>query len=328
MRSLVWISGASGGIGAALAASVPFPEARVIDLSRRGGTVEHFPADLSDPADWVRVEQHFEESLTGFTGERVVFVHNAGTVVPIGPADAVDAEAYTRAVLLNSAAPQVLGRAFLRATADLTCEKHLVMLSSGAASTAYAGWSSYNAGKAAVDHWVRTVGTEQPPLNPALPEDEPEPGAERRPVAADEPEPEAERRPVAADELEPRAERRPVAADEPEPEAGRGGVAADELEPGPGRGAVAADEVAPEAGTGSARRVGCRVIAVAPGVVDTAMQVEIRAVGAEAFPAVERFRELKESGSLISAEQAAHGIWSLFDRDFPNGSVLDLRTLP
>ncbi|MEU0090208.1 SDR family NAD(P)-dependent oxidoreductase [Kribbella sp. NPDC006257] len=286
MRSLVWISGASGGIGAALTASVPFPEARVIDLSRRGGMVEHFPADLSDPADWVRVEQHFEESLAGFTGERVVFVHNAGTVVPIGPADAVDPEAYTRAVLLNSAAPQVLGRAFLRATADLTCEKHLVMLSSGAASTAYAGWSSYNAGKAAVDHWVRTVGTEQPPLNPAPAQDEPEPGAERRPVAAD------------------------------------------ELEPEAGRGAVAADEVGPEAGNGSGRQVGCRVIAVAPGVVDTAMQGEIRAVGEEAFPAVERFRELKESGSLISAEQAARGIWSLFDRDFPNGSVLDLRTLP
>jgi benzil reductase ((S)-benzoin forming) len=238
VRSLVWISGASGGIGAALATSVPFPEARVIDLSRRGGTVEHFPVDLSDPADWVRVEQHFEASVAGFTGERVVFVHNAGTVVPIGPADAVDAEAYTRAVLLNSAAPQVLGRAFLRATAGLTCEKHLVLLSSGAASTAYAGWSSYNAGKAAVDQWVRTVGAEQSP------------------------------------------------------------------------------------------ETGCRVIAVAPGVVDTAMQGEIRAVDEDAFPAVERFRQLKESGSLISAEQAAEGIWSLFGREFPNGSVLDLRKLP
>jgi benzil reductase ((S)-benzoin forming) len=112
------------------------------------------------------------------------------------------------------------------------------MLSSGAASTAYAGWSSYNAGKAAVDHWVRTVGAEQSP------------------------------------------------------------------------------------------ETGCRVIAVAPGVVDTAMQGEIRAVDEDAFPAVERFRELKESGSLISAEQAAEGIWSLFGREFPNGSVLDLRKLP
>ncbi|MDX6249731.1 MAG: hypothetical protein QOF10_3091 [Kribbellaceae bacterium] len=232
MSSLIWISGASAGIGAALASAVPFPDARVIDLSRRGGTVEHFKADLSDPADWKRVEQHFAAELAGFDGDRVVFVHNAGTVVPIGPAAAVEADAYTRAVLLNSAAPQVLGRAFLRATAELNCEKHLVMLSSGAARNPYPGWSAYNAGKAAVEQWVRTVGAEEN---------------------------------------------------------------------------------------------GCRVIAVAPGVVDTAMQGDIRAVDEQAFPAVERFRDLKRSGGLITAEQAAQGIWSLLDRRLDSGTVLDLR---
>ncbi|GAA1637770.1 SDR family oxidoreductase [Kribbella alba] len=234
MSSLIWISGASAGIGAALASAVPFPDARVIDLSRRGGTVEHFKADLSDPADWKRVEQHFAAELAGFDGDRVVFVHNAGTVVPIGPAAAVDADAYTRAVLLNSAAPQVLGRAFLRATAELDREKHLVMLSSGAARNPYPGWSAYNAGKAAVEQWVRTVGAEEN---------------------------------------------------------------------------------------------GCRVIAVAPGVVDTAMQGDIRAVDERAFPAVERFRDLKRSGGLITAEQAARGIWSLLDRRLDSGTVLDLRDL-
>ncbi|TDU90102.1 enoyl-ACP reductase-like protein [Kribbella voronezhensis] len=290
VTSLVWISGASAGIGAALAASVPFPEARVVDLSRRGGTVEHFPVDLSDPAAWVGVERYFEAELAGFSGERVVFVHSAGTVVPIGPADAVDAEAYTRAVLLNSAAPQVLGRAFLRATAGLTCEKHLVMLSSGAASTAYPGWSAYNAGKAAVDHWVRTVGAEQPPLEPL--------GAARA---------EGERAGAGRAEGERAG-------------AGRvGGERAGVARGGDGGGVEQA---------GGAGRIGCRVIAVAPGVVDTAMQGEIRAVDEQAFPAVGRFRELKESGALVSPEDAARGIWSLFERELPNGSVLDLRKLP
>ncbi|TCO38711.1 NAD(P)-dependent dehydrogenase (short-subunit alcohol dehydrogenase family) [Kribbella antiqua] len=234
MSSLVWISGASAGIGAALAAAVPYPDARVIDLSRRGGTAEHFQADLSEPADWVRVEQHFAQELSGYDGERVVFIHNAGTITPIGPAHDVDAADYTRAVLLNSAAPQVLGRAFLRATAGLSCERHLVMLSSGAAKTAYAGWSSYNAGKAAVEQWVRTVGQEQD---------------------------------------------------------------------------------------------GCRVIAVAPGVVDTAMQTEVRATAEEAFPAVGRFHELKRTGALSTPAAAAAGIWSLLERDLPNGSCVDLRDL-
>jgi benzil reductase ((S)-benzoin forming) len=246
VRNLIWISGASAGIGAAVAVSTPYADARVIDLSRRGGVVEHFAADLADPADWVRVEEHFAAELAGFDGERVIFVHNAGTVVPIGPAATVDPAAYANAVLLNSAAPQVLGRAFLRATAGLDCERHLVMLSSGAATKAYPGWSAYNAGKAAVEHWVRSVGLEE-----------------------------------AAIERE-------------------------------SAGAVK----------------GCRVIAVAPGVVDTAMQGEIRAVDEQAFPAVERFRELKRSGGLTTPEQAAAGLWAVIAAQYPTGSVLDLRDLP
>nr|WP_273482872.1 SDR family NAD(P)-dependent oxidoreductase [Kribbella italica] len=232
---MVWISGASAGIGAALATDVPWPDSRVIDLSRRGGgPAEHFAVDLAEPSEWERVEQHFVDELAGFAGERVVFVHNAGTVVPIGPAGEVDAAAYARAVLLNSAAPQALGRSFLAATAGLDCEKHLVMLTSGAAKKPYAGWSAYGAGKAAVDHWVRTVG----------------------------------------------------------------------LEPN-----------------------GCRVVAVAPGVVDTAMQGEIRKADERAFPSVERFRELQRTGGLVTPRQAAQGIWSLVDRALPSGSVVDLREL-
>ncbi|ADB35860.1 short-chain dehydrogenase/reductase SDR [Kribbella flavida DSM 17836] len=239
MRSLVWISGASAGIGAALARTVPFEQARVIDLSRSGGgsargEYVHFRADLAEVSEWQRVERHFEDELAGFDGERVVFVHNAGTVAPIGPAAVVDPAQYARSVLLNSAAPQVLGRAFLRATAELDCEKHLVMLSSGAARKPYPGWSAYNAGKAAVEQWVRSVGEEP---------------------------------------------------------------------------------------------TGCRVVAVAPGVVDTAMQSEIRKVDEQAFPAVERFRDLHRTGGLITPEQAATGIWSLLDRPLSSGATVDLRDL-
>ena len=123
-------------------------------------------ADLSDPAGWSRVADDFAARLDGFRGDRVVFVHNAGTLSPIGPAGTVDPAAYTRNVLLNSAAPQVLGDAFLRAVAPLRCEQHLVMLTSGAAKTPYAGWSGYCAGKAAVDQWVRTAGLEQQDRDP------------------------------------------------------------------------------------------------------------------------------------------------------------------
>jgi len=160
--ALIWISGASGGIGKALAETNPWSDARLIDVSRRGAPdAEHLEADLSDPSSWPVVAESFRRELEGFSGERVVFVHAAGTISPIGFAGEVDTDEYTRNVVLNSAAPQVLGHAFVAAARDVEARRHLLMLTSGAAKSVYPGWSSYGAGKAAVDQWVRNVGAEQ-----------------------------------------------------------------------------------------------------------------------------------------------------------------------
>ncbi len=160
--SLIWITGASSGIGAALAGTVPWEDARVIGVSRGAPAVgEHLHADLADPASWAGVGEAIRDELAGFDGDRVVFVHAAATVEPVGFAGEVDTAAYQANVVLNSAAPQVLGHLFLAAAKDLQVERHLVMITSGAAKSVYAGWTSYGAGKAAVDQWVRNAGAEQ-----------------------------------------------------------------------------------------------------------------------------------------------------------------------
>ena len=160
--ALIFISGASSGIGLALARSAPWPRSRVIDVSRRGAPgLEHFAADLAVPEQWGRVGELFAREIPAYAGERVVFLHAAGTLEPIGFAGEVDAAAYRRAVLLNAACPQVLGDAFVRAAHAARAQCHLVLISSGAARNVYEGWSAYGAGKAAVDQWVRTVGAEQ-----------------------------------------------------------------------------------------------------------------------------------------------------------------------
>ncbi len=161
-EALVWISGASSGIGKALADTVPWDDARVIDISRSGAEgLDHVEADLSDPTTWPAVAQSFERELESFSGDVVVFVHAAGMIDPIGYAGEVDGDTYNRNVVLNSAAPQALGHAFLSAAANVDARRHLVMMTSGAAQSIYPGWSSYGAGKAAVDQWVRNVGAEQ-----------------------------------------------------------------------------------------------------------------------------------------------------------------------
>ncbi|MGH4013304.1 MAG: SDR family NAD(P)-dependent oxidoreductase [Pseudonocardiaceae bacterium] len=161
--SLVWISGASGSIGQALAKTVPWDGARVVGISRGRpeGAIEHIPADLADPSTWPAVGASFRRELDAFTGEHVAFLHAAGTLDPIGFAAEVDSEAYIRNVLLNSAAAQVLGQLFLAAAHSCSARRYLIMLTSGAANSVYPGWSSYGAGKAAIDRWVRNVGAEQ-----------------------------------------------------------------------------------------------------------------------------------------------------------------------
>ncbi|MEF3306735.1 SDR family NAD(P)-dependent oxidoreductase [Paenibacillus sp. GYB003] len=73
---------------------------------------------------------------------------------------------------------------------------------------------------------------------------------------------------------------------------------------------------------------GARVLSAAPGVVDTAMQRDIRAASPELFPSRERFVELHSSGRLAGADEtAAKLLRTLFDERHPSGSVLDVRDL-
>jgi NAD(P)-dependent dehydrogenase (short-subunit alcohol dehydrogenase family) len=239
IQNLVFLTGASRGIGLALAHEVPFRDAYVYDISRQGSyDYDHIAADLADPDSWSTIGDFFAREMRDFRGERVVFVHCAGSIEPIGFAGEVDAELYGSNVLLNSAAPQVLGESFLAASRLTGAQCHLIMISSGAAARVYQGWSSYGAGKAAVDQWVRVAGAEQ-----------------------------------------------------------------------------------------SRRGNHCRVLAVRPGVVATAMQEEIRRTSPDLFPDVGRFVDLHESGELRRPMQVAREIWALLDRDLENGAVVDLRDL-
>ncbi len=234
---LVFVSGGSSGIGRAMIETLPWPGARVLNLSRRAvpGS-EHVAVDLATPSGWDLAAGCFERELAAFSGELAVFVHAAGTLTPIRFAGDGDPDAYRRNVLLNSAAPQLLGDAFLRALAPSPARGWILFIGSGASTGVYEGWSGYCAGKAAMDHWVRTVGAEQ-----------------------------------------------------------------------------------------AARSGRCRIVCVAPGIVATPMQEEIRATSAQHFPQVERFAALHREGLLRAPFEVARELWAVRDREFPNGAVIDLR---
>jgi benzil reductase ((S)-benzoin forming) len=79
------------------------------------------------------------------------------------------------------------------------------------------------------------------------------------------------------------------------------------------------------AGAEQVRRGGCcRLLAVAPGIVETAMQREIRAASSDDFPSVEMFVGFHEKDQGRDPDEAAREIWSLLERELENGAVVDL----
>ncbi|HVO53866.1 MAG TPA: SDR family oxidoreductase [Solirubrobacterales bacterium] len=158
--TVVWVSGASSGIGAQFANLARNRADRVIGISRRPSAGEHIPADLSDPAAWREVEASFRRVLADRRVGRAIFFHCAGTIVADGPTARADTVAYGQGIMLNSASGQALGQAFLTAVEEAGVKATLLLCSSPSATIVTPGLSHYCAGKAALEMWVRTVAAE------------------------------------------------------------------------------------------------------------------------------------------------------------------------
>ncbi|WP_233869407.1 SDR family oxidoreductase [Paraburkholderia adhaesiva] len=166
------VTGHTRGLGAALAEGLLARGIRVLGLGRgdhpslAGLHATAFEQTVLDLADTLSIEQWLATgALRTFIGDAdcVLLFNNAGTVEPIAPCGAQDADVIARAIALNVAAPLMLANAIAAPdTAKAQTSRRIVHLSSGAARNAYAGWSVYCATKAALDHHARAVALDAP----------------------------------------------------------------------------------------------------------------------------------------------------------------------
>jgi benzil reductase ((S)-benzoin forming) len=71
---------------------------------------------------------------------------------------------------------------------------------------------------------------------------------------------------------------------------------------------------------------GARVCSLAPGIIDTDMQVQLRGADPAAFPDIDAFRQMKRGGQLDSPAAAAAKVIAYLERaDFGAHPVGDVR---
>lgn len=87
-------------------------------------------------------------------------------------------------------------------------------------------------------------------------------------------------------------------------------------------GAMALDE----AHKASKGEPAARVVSLAPGIIDTDMQVQLRSADAAQFPDVDKFASFKRDGQLVSAEDTAARVLTFLARnDFGQQVLADVR---
>jgi NAD(P)-dependent dehydrogenase (short-subunit alcohol dehydrogenase family) len=166
---LTILTGASRGLGRAMAEQRLRPGHRLLTISRRPcdlvapAGAEHV-AWSQDLADSVTAADRMERWLEEQPSPRIAsatIIHNAGVLSRLAPLADNAATDLARALRVGLEAPMLLTAAFLRATAAWAVPRKVLFVSSGLGRSAMAGSASYCAAKAGMDHLARALALEE-----------------------------------------------------------------------------------------------------------------------------------------------------------------------
>jgi NAD(P)-dependent dehydrogenase (short-subunit alcohol dehydrogenase family) len=159
------VTGASRGLGLGLAERFLALGMRVAVCARHAPepTAADAARVLSRAADITDADA--VDALCAAAVERFgridLWINNAGLLAPIGPLRDNDPAEFARHIEVNVVGVFHGSRAFIRHVRSRGGDGVLLNVSSGAARNAYAGWSAYCAGKAAVDRMSESIALEE-----------------------------------------------------------------------------------------------------------------------------------------------------------------------
>ncbi len=163
---LTIITGASRGLGLAMAQQRLQAGHRVLALSRKAPPLRHeglepWCVDLADAAPVAARLGDWLSAIDPAGVESIQLVNNAGVVSQLAPLADIESADLANALRVGLEAPALLAGAFLRATAGWAVPRRLLFISSGLGRRAMAGSASYCAAKAGLDHLARAIALEE-----------------------------------------------------------------------------------------------------------------------------------------------------------------------
>lgn len=148
----VLITGAGTGIGRALAIHAANAGNQVLGIGRRiapleetkdkaGANMQVISADITKATDRDKIKAAFSQASLQF------LVHNAAVLEPVAKLEDINAADWHHHLDINLHAPLFLTQTLLP---HFTSPARILSISSGAAHSAYPGWTAYCTGKAAL----------------------------------------------------------------------------------------------------------------------------------------------------------------------------------
>lgn len=174
IHHVIVISGASRGLGLALAQQLAQPQRLIISIARSNNSelaaychaqqaaYQFIHADLATAQGCAHATQELQKALAQHATARSYWlINNAGTVAPMAQSHQLDDPfLIAHALQLNIGSLISLSATFLASTSTDT-DRRILNISSGAGRSAVPGWGVYGSTKAAVDYFTQTLAQEQ-----------------------------------------------------------------------------------------------------------------------------------------------------------------------